>query len=97
MVNLRILRKYHRLIAPILFLPLLVTVITGVVFDMADENLLKVSDSIKETIISIHKGGYLGEKLSILYVLLNGLGVLVMLLTGIAMLKNINRSKSFSE
>ena len=87
MSKLKYFRKYHRIVAPILFLPLLVTVITGVGFDLAEE-LFHAPDNVKETIISIHKGGYLGEKLSILYVILNGLGVVVMLITGLLMLMN---------
>jgi len=43
--------------------------------------LFHAPDNVKETIISIHKGGYLGEKISILYVILIGLKVVVMLIT----------------
>ena len=96
MTTLRSLRKLHQRIAPIIFLPLLLTVVTGVIFDIA-EVWFNAPDSLKESIISIHKGAFLGEKLSIFYVILNGLGVVLMLITGISMLKNFKRPKNTSE
>ncbi len=96
MLNLRFLRKVHQKIAPVIFLPLLVTVITGVIFDIT-ETWFNPSESWKELILSIHKGAYLGEKIGILYVILNGLGVVVMLVTGLSMLRSFNRRQHPSE
>jgi len=79
-----------------MFLPLLVTVITGVIFDIA-ETWFNASDNVKEAIMSIHKGAYLGEKLSIFYVILNGLGVIFLLVTGISMLTSFSRRQTPSE
>jgi len=96
MAKLKSFRKYHRIFAPIVLLPLLVTVITGVTFNLSEE-WFKFPEKVNELIITIHKGGYLGEKLTPLYVLLNGLGLVFMLVTGVLMLLNSTRRQYPSE
>jgi hypothetical protein len=96
MKYLRSLRKLHRFVAPLLFLPLLLTVITGIVFDLSD-TYFNFPEKVNNVLISIHKGGYLGEKLSVVYVILNGIGTFAMLITGISMLIKFNRQKKIVE
>ena len=78
-------RQWHRTLAPIVLLPLVVTVTTGVSYRIA-KNWFGLSRDQVHLLMSIHEGEYLGQTLEPLYVLLNGLGLLWMLFTGGAML-----------
>ena len=80
-------RQWHRTLAPIVLLPLVVTVTTGVSYRIA-KNWFGLSRDQVHILMSIHEGEYLGETLEPLYVLFNGLGLLWMLVTGGAMLVN---------
>jgi hypothetical protein len=75
------LRKWHRTLAPIVLLPLLVTVSTGVTYRLSKDWLGLSRDQV-HFLMSIHEGEYLGHTLEPVYVLLNGLGLLWMLATG---------------
>ncbi|BBD55634.1 hypothetical protein PA905_23850 [Planktothrix agardhii CCAP 1459/11A] len=75
------LRKWHRTLAPIVLLPLFVTVTTGV-FYRVGKSWLGLSRDQVHLLMSIHEGEYLGQTLEPLYVLFNGLGLLWMLVTG---------------
>lgn len=77
-------RKLHRKIAPIVFLPLFVTAFTGVLYRVA-RSWFGVSDEIGEMIMFIHQGSYLGKDLRVFYVILNGLGLIAMVVSGIVM------------
>ncbi|MEA5468675.1 PepSY domain-containing protein [Spirulina sp. 06S082] len=83
-MNQRDLRKWHRKLAPIVFLPLFITALTGVVYRIA-RSWFGASDQVGEFLMTIHQGAWLGKDLRVFYVLLNGLGVFAMLLTGIMM------------
>ena len=87
-------RKLHRRLAPILFFPLLASALTGVIYSIA-KNWLGIPNSLTNLLIAIHQGKYLGEKLSPIYVLLVGLGLLGMSVTGLVLL-NRNRSSQVS-
>lgn len=87
-------RKLHRQIAPILFFPLLASALTGLVYSLS-KNWLGVPASLTKILISIHQGQYLGEKLVPIYVLLVGLGLMGLSVTGLILL-NSNRSNSNS-
>ncbi len=78
------LRKWHRTLAPIVLLPLFVTVATGVSYRLGKSWLGLSRDQI-HLLMSIHEGEYLGQTLEPVYVLLNGLGLLWMLVTGTIM------------
>ena len=80
----RKIRKLHKTIAPILFLPFLVTAITGIIYRLA-QSWFGMSEDSLEILMEIHQGEYLGEQLQAIYVLLNGLGLIGMLVTGIVM------------
>jgi hypothetical protein len=80
------LYKLHRSIAPIVVLPLLLTVITGVVYQITD-----LSGREAQWLLSLHKGNFGSLKLEAIYPFLNGLGLLAMLATGTAMLLKARR------
>ena len=79
------LRKLHRAVAPIIMLPLFVTIITGMTYRLG-KSWLGLSKDQVHFLMVIHEGEYLGKQLEPVYVLLNGLGVLFMLVTGVGML-----------
>lgn len=88
-------RKFHSAIAPIVLLPLLVTVFTGVTYRLSKDWFGLSRDRV-HFLMSIHEGEYLGDTLEPVYVLLNGLGLLWMLVTGSAMLiQKMTRSQWF--
>jgi hypothetical protein len=80
-MKLNQIRKWHRTLAPIVILPLLITVSTGVIYRLSKDWLGLSRDQV-HFLMSIHEGEYLGHTLEPFYVILNGLGVLWMLVTG---------------
>jgi hypothetical protein len=91
------LRKLHRQSAPILFIPLLLTALTGVVYRLG-RSWFDIPDGFSDFLMMVHEGGFLGAPLVPFYVLLIGLGLLGMVVTGLAILKpqrqtNQNKSK----
>ena len=78
-------RKLHRTLAPIVLLPLLVTVTTGVTYRLG-KSWFGLSRDQVHFLMVIHEGEYLGSQLEPVYVLLNALGLLWMLVTGASML-----------
>ncbi len=86
------LRKLHRKSAPIIFLPLLLTAITGVVYRVG-RTWFGLSEEVGDFLLNIHEGGFLGKSLIPVYVLLLGAGLLGMLATGIVMVLNRKPSK----
>lgn len=78
----RLFRKYHRFLAPIAALPILLTVITGILITIIREWSigLGVPASI---LLKIHTGEIF--HLAAIYPLLNGLGLLGLLITGLSM------------
>jgi len=87
-----LVRKFHRTVAPIVLLPLLVTVTTGVVYRLSKDWFGLSRDQV-HFLMTLHEGEYLGPTLEPFYVLLNGLGLLWMLATGSVMVwQNVRRS-----
>ncbi len=80
----QLMRKYHRTIAPVVLLPLLLTVCTGLGYRLGRDWLGLSRDQV-HFLMSLHEGEYLGPQLKSFYVLANGLGVLWMLITGATM------------
>ena len=74
MTNLNF-RKYHRKIAPILFIPLLLSAFTGISYRIS-RTWFGISDDFGESILALHEGKFLGKPLVPFYVLLVGLGLL---------------------
>jgi hypothetical protein len=77
----RAFRKYHRQIAIILCLPLFVTVLTGLSFTIAHEWLHQ--DELGEFILKIHTLEII--HLEKIYPILNALGLIGLLITGLSM------------
>lgn len=75
-------RNLHRMLAPIMVLPLLLTLITGSLFQMA-----VVSGKTNEFIwvLDLHRGKFGSINLDKIYPFLNALGLLTLLITGIIM------------
>jgi hypothetical protein len=77
----RLFRKYHRWIAIVLCLPLFTTVLTGMGYTIADEWLHQ--GELGNLLLSIHTFEFL--KLGAIFPILNGLGLLGLLITGVSM------------
>jgi hypothetical protein len=86
------LRKFHQTVAPIVLIPLIITVITGTCYRLG-RDWFGLSREQSHWLMAIHQADYLGNNLRSLYVLLNGLGLLWMIITGISMIR-INKKIS---
>ena len=85
-------RKLHKILAPIVFLPLFVTTITGIAYRLG-RNWFGLSKDQAHILMVIHEAEYLGEDIRPFYVLLNGIGLIWMLVTGIIMSGLFNQKK----
>ncbi len=88
-------RTIHRIAAPVLFLPLLVSAVTGVTYRIG-KSWFGMSRENAEIFLEIHQGEYLGKFFQPIYVLFVGLGLLGMIATGINMLGWFRRPTSKS-
>jgi uncharacterized iron-regulated membrane protein len=79
-------RKWHRKLAPILVLPLAISAVTGILFRVG-QSWVGLPPTTSRTLLSVHQGAYLGDALKIVYVLLLGLGLVGMIVTGLTMLR----------
>ena len=75
-------RQVHRWLAPIMVLPLLITLLTGVGFQLAG-----FADQERQFrwLMAMHKGHFGFLDLSTVYPFLNALGLLFLLVTGLSM------------
>jgi len=78
-------RNLHRFIAPILCLPILVTTLTGVIYRVG-RNWFGMSKESAHIFMTIHEGAYLGEQFKTVYVVINGLGLIILMVTGMVAL-----------
>ena len=78
----RSFRKYHRILAIIVCLPLTVTVLTGMIVTIVRE-WFPGAGIPSSTLLSIHTGEIL--HLQAIYPMLNGLGIIGLLATGLSM------------
>ena len=76
------IRKVHRVIAPIMTVPIVLTLITGTIYQMFD--LAGQGDSA-DWLLDAHKGHFGALNLEVVYPFLNALGLLVLAVTGISM------------
>lgn len=81
-------RKLHRKLAPLVFLPLALTAITGIIYSIADE-WLHVEGEKTNFLLAIHTGALPG--LEKVYALLNGLGLIALIVTGLSMTRIFRR------
>lgn len=77
----RVFRRYHRQIAIILCLPLFLTVLTGLGYTIAHEWLHQ--DELGEFLLGLHTLEII--HLEGIYPILNGLGLVGLLITGVTM------------
>lgn len=77
----RLFRKYHRLLAIALSLPLLLTVVTGVGVTIVDEWFHQ--EELGEFLLDVHTLKIL--HLEAIYPLLTGLGLIGLLITGLSL------------
>ena len=75
-------RQLHRATAPIMILPLLLTLITGSLYQIAD---LGGKPGDFDWLLDLHKGHFGNLNLEIIYPFLNAFGLLVLVVTGISL------------
>jgi len=75
-------RQLHRTLAPVMIGPLLISLITGTIYQLLD---IAGKDSEFRWLLDIHKGDFGILNLEAIYPLLNGLGLLTLLITGFSM------------
>ena len=84
MKNIPNSRQFHKALAPWVFLPLLISSITGVLYRVS-KDLLGFSRDEVHWLMSLHEGEWLGDNGELIYVILNSLGLIWMLITGVKM------------
>ena len=82
------IRQLHRAIAPIMLLPILLTLITGSVYQALDT---QGKGDAFGWLMDLHKGHFGPLNLEIVYPYLNALGLLVLAITGISMWTQMRR------
>jgi len=85
-------RKVHRIAAPIVFLPLAVSTVTGVIYRVG-RTWFKMPKEVGKVFLNIHQGEYFGEFLMPIYVLLVGCGAILLLVTGLNMTGIFRKSR----
>jgi len=94
-MNKPTLRKLHSNLAPIILLPFIITAITGIAYRLG-RSWFGLTKDQTHFLMAIHQGDFFGKQLEPIYVLLNGLGLLFMLITGIVMFwKSISKKDLF--
>ncbi len=78
-------RELHQRIAPFVLLPLFVTVCSGVGYRLARDWFGASRDQV-HWLMTLHEGEWLGPTLEPIVVLMNAVGLLWMLITGLALL-----------
>ncbi len=83
------IRHLHRTLAPIVLLPLLLTVITGVVYQIVD--LAGKGDAFN-WLLDWHKGHFGTLNLEVIYPFLNAFGLCILLFTGMSLWLHMRRT-----
>jgi hypothetical protein len=79
-------RKFHRLIAPWLAIPLILTLATGITYRLG-RAWFGMSKETGSRVLDIHAGGWLGGTGSVIYVILMGAGLLGLVVTGLSLVR----------
>ena len=79
---MRTFRKYHRILAVILAIPLFVTLLTGIAVTFVSQWSIDIGIS-RSLLLSIHNGDIFN--LAAIYPLLNAIGLLGLIVTGLSM------------
>ena len=77
-------RQFHKSFAPWVFLPLLISALTGLLYRVS-KDLLGYSREEVHWLMSLHEGEWLGDNGELIYVILNSLGLIWMLISGFQM------------
>jgi hypothetical protein len=77
-------RKFHRLLAPWLAIPLALTLATGLAY-RTGRAWFGMGKETGGTILDIHAGEWLGDTASVVYVILMGAGLLALVATGFSL------------
>ena len=75
-------RKLHRILAPVMILPVLLTLITGSIYQLVD---LSGQGERFDWLLDLHKGHFGILNLETIYPFLNSIGLLILAITGISM------------
>ena len=78
-------RRLHGAVAPLVLAPLLLTVCSGMAYRLLKDWAGLGHDQL-HVLMVLHEGEWLGKALEPFYVLLNGLGLLWMLISGTGLL-----------
>ena len=79
------LRRFHGAVAPFVLAPLLLTVCSGMAYRLLKDWAGLSRDQV-HLLMVLHEGEWLGQTLEPFYVVLNGLGLLWMLISGATLL-----------
>jgi len=82
------LRHFHYIIAPIMFLPIFLTAITGSLFQVA---VITGKSTDYLWLLDLHRGKFGSINLELIYPLINAFGVLFLAITGIVMWLQLNK------
>lgn len=82
--------RIHRQLAFVLFLPLLASALTGVIYRLG-RSWFGIPVTLSNFLMVIHQGEFLGQRFVPVYVLFVGLGLLAMIVTGLTMLMQYRR------
>jgi uncharacterized iron-regulated membrane protein len=88
------IRSIHRTIAPIMLLPLLLTAVTGVIYQIFD---LAGNGKTTKWLLDWHKGDFGILNLEVIYPFLNALGLIVLLFSGFYMWEQMESKKQFKD
>ncbi|MBW4623381.1 MAG: PepSY domain-containing protein [Cyanosarcina radialis HA8281-LM2] len=83
-------RQLHRALAPVMIVPLLISLTTGTIYQILD---VAGKDSDFRWLLDIHKGDFGILNLEAIYPFLNALGLLVLLATGFSLWWQPRRKK----
>ena len=90
-------RQLHKALAPWIFLPLFLSAISGLFYRVLKDLLGYKRDEV-HWLMSLHEGEWLGDYGELIYVILNSMGVLWMLITGLQMFsKKISFTKKVTK
>ena len=90
-------RQFHKLLAPWVFLPLLISATTGLSYRILKDLFGYTRDDV-HWLMSLHEGEWLGNNGELIYVILNSLGLMWMLITGFQMVsKKISSPKKVTK
>jgi hypothetical protein len=92
------LRRFHRKLAPIIIIPLLLSAFSGIAYRIG-RSWFGLSDNFGDFMMVIYEGKFLGKPLVPVYVLLVGVGLIAIIVTGVSMIrkrKKYSQSESIS-